>query len=182
MNFEKTSIDGLEIISNANFKDERGTFLKIFGEKIADSCNFHIKQVNYSHNNNLGTIRGLHYQSQVPDAKIVTCLRGSIFDVAVDLRPNSSSFGRHITIHLSQQNAKAVYIPKGFAHGFQTLSDNADLLYLHDEDYQPNFQKGLSVFSEELSIRWPLSVTEISQKDSNLEHFINDRGNYFHEM
>ena len=182
MNFEKTPIDGLGIINNIDFKDERGTFLKIFGEKISDSLNFHIKQVNYSHNNELGTIRGLHYQSKISDAKIVTCTRGSVFDVAVDLRPNSLSFGMHVAIHLSEKNAKALYIPKGFAHGFQTLSDNADILYLHDESYLPNCQKGLSVFSKELNIHWPLSFKQISQKDLNLEDFTNDRSKYFYEV
>ena len=182
MHIEKTRIAGLYIIRNMEFTDQRGAFKKIFETSNPLFNNFSIKQVNFSHNTYSGTIRGLHFQEKKTDAKIVTCLRGAAYDVAVDLRKNSPSFGNHLGILINDENRTAFYIPKGFAHGFQTLEDGTDLLYLHDEEFLPFEQRGVSAFSEELGITWPLPVTKISEQDEALEKFTMQNKENFDEM
>ena len=182
LRIKETPIDGLYIIQNVDFTDTRGVFKKFYDASQPFLNNFSIRQVNFSHNMRSGTIRGLHYQTRKVDAKIVTCLRGAVFDVAVDLRRKSESFGRHFGALLSEENNSAFFIPKGFAHGFQTLSDNSDLLYLHDEDFLPTEQRGVNAFSEDLKISWPLPVSNMSDKDSTLERFYLKNKEDFDEM
>ena len=125
-----------------------------------------IAQINQTKTSKRGTIRGLHYQNPPhTEMKLVTCIRGEVWDVAVDLRANSSSFLKWHAQILSASNGLSMLIPEGFAHGFQTLTDNVELLYLHTEVYVPQSEAALCYNDKILNIRWPLALTEISERD-----------------
>jgi dTDP-4-dehydrorhamnose 3,5-epimerase len=121
-----------------------------------------------SFNYNKGTLRGMHYQ--VPPAaetKFIRCVRGGIYDVIVDMRPESPTFLQHIGVELTADNRRALYIPEMFAHGFQTLSDDTEVLYLVGEFYTPGYERGLRYDDPALKLEWPLPVSVISEKDAN---------------
>ena len=114
----------------------------------------------------------MHYQNKpYQEDKIVSCLQGKVYDVIVDIRPNSNTFGQWTSTILSSEKMNAVYIPKGFAHGYQTLCNNCQMLYLHTEVYNPNSESGFRHTSPYLDIKWPLKTTNISIKDSELKNF-----------
>jgi dTDP-4-dehydrorhamnose 3,5-epimerase len=123
-------------------------------------------QQNMSVSTHKGTLRGMHYQA-VPyaEAKLVRCVRGAIIDIIVDLRPQSTSFLKHEAFELSQENRKELYVPRGFAHGFQTLTDDVEVSYLVSAPYTPQAERGLRYDDPQLGIRWPIEVTTISEKD-----------------
>jgi dTDP-4-dehydrorhamnose 3,5-epimerase len=163
-------IEGLFLCESNQIDDNRGSFSRLFcrNEMEVSSGGIHIKQINTSKNKQKGTIRGMHYQ-QPPygEVKIVQCLSGRVFDVAVDVRLGSSTFMQYYAVELSGEDNKAIIIPKGFAHGFQTLQDNTQLLYFHSEFYVPNSDTGLNPFDEKIDINWPMPVSVISDKDKN---------------
>jgi dTDP-4-dehydrorhamnose 3,5-epimerase len=116
-----------------------------------------------------GVLRGLHFQREpYAQAKIVRCVKGEIYDVAVDLRKNSPTFGRYVSVELSEENKFMVYVPKGFAHGFLVLSENAEVIYKVDNVYAPGYETGLIWNDEDIGIKWPVDNPIISQKDRNL--------------
>lgn len=155
--------------------DDRGSFSKLFsGEGILES--FSISQVNLSKNYEIGTLRGLHYQYPNLDAKIITVLRGSIIDVAVDIRKQSTNFLGIYKYKLSADENHSLYIPKGFAHGFITLSSNTQVHYLHDEKYFADQQLGINALDSELGINWENKVKIISERDKNLPNIRNFKG------
>jgi len=170
MKFKKTKIEGLYIIEPELKIDERGYFARIFCKKELKKIgfDFQIAQINKSFTEKRGTIRGLHFQkpSKAED-KIIYCLKGKIFDVAVDLRKKSITFGKWIGVELSEENKKMFLIPKGFAHGFQTLTDNCKILYFMSEFYYPKYENGVCWNDPFLNIKWPLKPTVISEKDKN---------------
>ncbi len=126
-----------------------------------------IRQINQSITRQKGAVRGLHYQkSPALEAKIVRCLRGRVFDVMVDLRADSPTFLKHQAVELSAENAQAVYIPEGFAHGFQALEEDCELLYLHMTPYSKEYEGGLRYDDPKLGIQWPLAATQLSQRDT----------------
>ena len=126
-----------------------------------------------------GTIRGMHFQrSPMAEIKIVKCLNGSIFDVMIDMRSNSSTFLNWYGERLSAENMKMMYIPEGFAHGFQTLEKNSELLYLHTESFSPKYEGGVRFDDPDLAIDWPLPVTDISERDRGLP-LISELREYF---
>lgn len=172
------SLQGLFSVQHKRHEDQRGHFARLFceGSLSAFGQPFHIRQINHSCTRERGSVRGLHYQNaQAPEAKLITCLRGEVWDVAVDLRPDSPTFLQWHAEHLRAGDGRGLLIPAGFAHGFQTLTDDAELLYLHSADYAPEYEGGLSVNDPRLAITWPLPVNNLSARDATHprldEHF-----------
>lgn len=156
--------------------DKRGNFTRIFDDKIFSEYGLPIKwvQENHSFSQHKNTIRGLHFQFPPhSEAKLVRCIRGEIYDVFLDLRKDSPTFGKWESIILSQNNNKMVLIPKGFAHGFCTLTDNCEVLYKVDSYYNPYKESGIRWNDQDLNISFPITTCDItiSPKDSNLQFF-----------
>ena len=169
MNITSTGIDGVVVVEHSPMTDHRGTFTRLFcaGElgEIVGSRN--IVQINRSKTRAAGAVRGLHYQ-RPPHAemKLVSCLKGRVFDVAVDLRAGSETFLRWHAEELSPENCRMLVIPEGCAHGFQVLEAGSELLYLHTAAYTPASQDGVHPLDPRLSIPWPLPIVDLSQRDS----------------
>ncbi|QLL15001.1 dTDP-4-dehydrorhamnose 3,5-epimerase family protein [Pseudomonas chlororaphis] len=161
-------LDGLFSVQHKRHEDQRGQFSRLFceGSLSAFGQPFHIRQINHSCTRLRGSVRGLHYQTAArPEAKLITCLRGEVWDVAVDLRHGSPTFLQWHAEHLRAGDGRSLLLPAGFAHGFQALSDDAELLYLHSADYAPEHEAGLSVLDPRLAISWPLPVNNLSVRD-----------------
>lgn len=162
-------LSGAYVIEPNKYEDHRGSFSRVFcQEEMSQIFDGHIAQINHSVTVKKGSIRGLHFQYP-PNAeiKMVKCIKGSVFDVVVDIRQNSKTFLQWCSRILSDENMGTLYIPKGFAHGFQTLEDNTELLYLHSEVYVPENEGGLHVLDPVLNIDWPLPISDFSKRDSN---------------
>lgn len=163
-----TPIDGLYDIRTTPVGDARGRFTRLFCEQelAPIRTGLHFTQINLSETRVRGTLRGLHYQTPpAAEAKLIRCLHGSVFDVAVDLRRSSSTFLHWHAFELSADNNRAVFIPEGFAHGFQALTDEAHLLYMHTMPWTPSCEAGLRHDDRRLAIEWPLAVSAISDRD-----------------
>jgi len=170
MKFKETKIEGLYIIEPELKIDERGYFARIFckNEFKKIGFDFNIVQINRSLTKKRGTIRGLHFQKPPKsEDKIVVCLKGKIFDVALDLRKNSLTFGKWVGVELSEGNKKIFLIPKGFAHGFQTLTDDCEILYFMSEFYSPKYEGGIRWDDPFFNIKWPIKNPILSEKDKN---------------
>ena len=163
-------LDGLKLLTRDNYRDARGAFHKIFSSiHLTDAWNHSIRQINLSQTMQKGTVRGMHLQlPPETEAKIVTCLKGKIFDVAVDLRQDSDTFLQWHAEELSEDNLSSLLIPAGFAHGFQALSDNIEMLYVHSHNYVKDKEFGIHHLDETLKINWPLQITVCSEKDKIL--------------
>lgn len=162
-----TKFDGLFIIKPNIFTDDRGSFSRVFCiEELSTISNVSINQINHSITKEKGTVRGLHFQYE-PDAeiKIVKCIKGSVLDVVVDIRKNSTTFLQSFAIELTEENKQMIYIPKGFAHGFQTLKDDTELLYLASSAYNTTNEGALNVKDPALNIKWPLKPINLSLRD-----------------
>lgn len=150
--------------------DERGFFARLYcaREFEVQGLSFRPAQVNDSFSVRKGTLRGMHFQRPpMAEAKLVRCIRGAIFDVIVDLRAGSATFGQWTGLMLDQDTRAMLYIPAGFAHGFQTLADETELLYFHSEFYAPGYEGGLAHDDPTLSIPWPLPISALSERDMN---------------
>jgi dTDP-4-dehydrorhamnose 3,5-epimerase len=170
MNLIETPLKGAFVVKTEPFKDSRGFFARLFcnGSLKEIIENISISQINYSHTIEKGSIRGLHFQyPPKAEVKMVRCLNGSAFDVIVDIRRNSPTFLKWYGEIISGDNFKMMYIPKGFAHGFQTLEANCSLLYLHSESYDPSCEGALRYNDPMLEIKWPLTAAQISERDLN---------------
>src|SRR6516162_5541348 len=168
MIFTATQLDGAWLIDLEPREDERGFFARIWcrQELGAQGLDTDIAQENLSFNRHRGTVRGLHFQrSPHEETKIVRCTRGAIFDVIVDLRPRSPSYLRWQGFELTAENRRAVYVPKGFVHGFQTLIDDAEVAYQISAFYAPEAASGYRYDDAAFSIAWPLPVTAIGERD-----------------
>jgi dTDP-4-dehydrorhamnose 3,5-epimerase len=168
MRINKLTLEGAFVIESEPFKDDRGLFSRVFCQHELQSIllSKNIVQINHSITKQKGTIRGMHFQyPQKAEIKMVKCLRGSVFDVMIDLRQDSSTFLKWHGEVLSAENIKMIYISEGFAHGFQTLEENCELLYLHTEFYNPEHEGGVRYDDPAVNISWPLAVTDISTKD-----------------
>jgi len=162
------------------FSDDRGFFLESFKESsfIENGINTKFVQDNYSHSIK-GVLRGLHYQKNPKaQAKLVTVLRGEIFDVAVDIRKDSPTYGKWVSEILSEQNHKLLYIPEGFAHGYCVLSDEADIFYKVNQEYSPENDSGFIWNDPEVAIKWPMDNPLISDKDLKLPFLKNADNNF----
>ena len=167
--FTSTPLSGLYRVARNPIKDQRGFFSRFFcAEEFAEiELDKPIVQMNHTRTIKKGAVRGLHFQKKpYTETKIVSCIRGKVFDVAVDIRKKSPTFLRWHAEELSENNHASLYIPGGFAHGFQALTDDCELLYLHSEFYRPEAEEALNVSDPRLSIDWPLEITEISDRDS----------------
>ena len=168
MKITDTKLKDVHVIEAEVFKDERGEFSRIFCyEKLKPVLNGKpIKQINRSITRKIGAIRGMHFQN-IPSAeiKIVRCLKGRVFDVAVDLRTDSPTFLNWVGIELSPINNHALVVPEGCAHGFQVLEESSELLYLHTASYDPTAEGAIRFDDPLIGISWPIIPTEISQRD-----------------
>ena len=168
----ETDIKGISLIKTNSFIDERGMFARFFCSSVLDEVlgGRNIKQINTSLTKVKGSIRGLHFQNPPKsEMKLVRCLKGAVWDVAVDLRAGSSTFLRSFGVRLSAENMTMIVIPEGFAHGFQTLEPDTELLYLHTELYSPSLEGGVRFDDPVFNIKWPLAPQEVSERDKSHE-------------
>ena len=173
MKVEKTKLDGCVIITPKIFGDDRGHFLETYHfEKYKREANLHLPfvQDNYS-TSTKGVLRGLHFQKKNPQGKLVTVTKGEVYDVAVDLRPESSTFGHYEAVILNATSKKQFYIPPGFAHGFQVLSEVAHFQYKCTNFYDPTDESGIIWNDREINICWPNKAPVLSEKDKKLPSF-----------
>lgn len=164
-----TPLGGLFEVEHTPISDARGSFTRLFCEqKLADiRPGLHFSQINWSYTKSLGTVRGMHCQKPPKaEAKLIRCLQGRVFDVAVDLRANSPTFLQWHAVELSEKNNTAVFIPEGFAHGFQALSDDACLLYMHTKSWDKSKEFGVHYDDPLISIDWPLPIQYYSERDA----------------
>jgi dTDP-4-dehydrorhamnose 3,5-epimerase len=168
LKFIETPLAGLYVVEIEPVIDDRGFFARSFCARDfrAHGLEPTLVQCNISFNNKAGTLRGLHFQAPPhEEAKLVRCTRGAIYDVAVDIRPNSHTHLKWYAAELTSENGRMLFIPQGFAHGFQTLVDKSEIFYLMSEFYQPESGRGLRWDDPILGINWPIADLIISEKD-----------------
>lgn len=174
MIFTETKLKGAYVIELEKLEDERGFFSTLWNDKIFEEKKLNAKlfECNISFNKKKGTLRGIHYQlSPYEGSKLIRCTRGKTFDVILDLRPKSKTFKQWIATELSAENYKMNYVPEGCAHGFQTLENNTELLYLMSQVYVPKYSQVVRWDDKAFGINWPLKPTVISKKDSSCASF-----------
>ena len=170
MIFTETSLNGLYIVELVRLEDERGYFARSWCQREFEEhgLNSQLVQCNISFNKRRGTLRGMHYQTApYEEAKLVRCTRGSLYDVVIDIRPTSQTFKSWFAVELTSEHHRALYIPEGFAHGFQTLIDNTEVFYQMSEFYHPESAKGIRWNDSEFSIAWPIEALVVSEKDNS---------------
>lgn len=168
MNFIKTEIEGLVIVEPKVFGDHRGFFMESWSERAFHDAglDYTFVQDNHSSSTVKGTLRGIHFQrGDKAQAKLVRCVRGAVLDVAVDLRPNSPTYKKWVGVELSEENKRMLMIPRGFGHGFVTLTDNVEFLYKADNPYAPESEGGIRWNDPELNIDWGVEHPVLSAKD-----------------
>ena len=168
MKFTETPLPGAYLIDLEKRGDERGFFVRYFckNEYAVHGLCSDIVQINNSLSAQAGTLRGMHYQlAPKAEDKVVRCVKGALFDVIIDLRPNSSTFLRHFGVELTAENRRMLYVPKGFAHGFLTLRDDTETIYLVTEYYAADHERGIRYNDAKLGIQWPMEPSVISPKD-----------------
>ncbi|HAB16945.1 MAG TPA: dTDP-4-dehydrorhamnose 3,5-epimerase [Verrucomicrobiota bacterium] len=171
MKFSRTTLEGVWLIELEPAQDNRGLFSRTWCERefSEHGLNTRWPQGNLTRTHLAGTIRGLHWQADPhPETKLIRCSVGAIWDVVVDLRRNSPSLGQWEAFELTEENWRQLYVPAGFAHGFQTLADSTEVTYLMSEYYFPELARGCRWDDGRLKIRWPLPVTAISDRDGGL--------------
>lgn len=169
MNFRETELPDAFVIELSSFKDERGEFARIYCREtfVAQGLASDFVQENMSVNPFKGTLRGMHYQAgDHAEVKLVRCVHGAVLDVIVDLRPGAPTYRKWCGVELSPRKREILYIPKGFAHGFQTLEDDTEVNYLVSAAYTPEAACGVRYDDPVLAIRWPLPVSRISEADN----------------
>jgi len=174
MNFIETKLSGAFIIEPERREDERGFFARTFcrSEFEERGLDARLVQCNVSSNRRKGTLRGMHYQAAPhAEAKLVRCARGAVYDVIIDLRPGSHTFAQWVAVELTPSDCRMLYIPEGFAHGFQTLEDDTELTYQMSEFYHPEAASGVRWDDPAFAISWPLDVSMISAHDRNYPDF-----------
>lgn len=174
MKIIKTKINGVLIIEPEPRVDERGYFARVFAKEVlkANGIPYNIVHINRSLTVARGTIRGIHYQVKPREEdKIIQCIQGKIFDVAVDLRRNSKTFGKWVSVELSGENMRMFLVPKGCGHAFQTLSQNCLIEYFVTEYYSPENEKGIPWNDPFFKIAWPIKRAALSEKDKNWPPF-----------
>ncbi len=168
MKFNPLELAGAYLIEQEPRGDDRGFFARAFCVKefAQADLNSALVQINNSFSRHKGTLRGIHYQlAPKAEDKIVRCIRGALYDLLVDLRPDSPTFLRHVGVELTAENRKAVYVPKGFGHAFLTLADDTETFYLTTEFYAPDRERGLRFNDPQLGIQWPIEPVVVSDKD-----------------
>lgn len=170
MIFKETKLKDARIIDIKKYEDERGFFARAWCQEEFEAHGLvsRVVQANISFNKHKGTLRGMHFQvAPYAETKLVRCTRGAIYDAIIDLRPESPSYGEWLGVELTAENYRMLYVPKGFAHGFQTLADNVEVTYQVSQFYTPQAEGGIRYDDPAFGIQWPLAVTVMSEKDKN---------------
>lgn len=170
MIFHETKLKGAFIVDLDKKDDDRGFFARAFCSREFEEHGLRpqVVQANMSYNHKKGAVRGMHYQvSPASEPKFIRCISGAIWDVIIDMRPDSPTYLQHIGVELSAENRRAIYVPDMFAHGNQALTDGAELLYLVGEFYTPGCERGVRFDDPVIGIEWPLPVTVISENDQS---------------
>ena len=168
MKFTKTKLDGVVIIEPDVFGDNRGFFMESWNKKKMEEAGLYYDfvQDNHSKSTVKGTLRGIHFQKgEKAQAKLVRCVKGAVLDVAVDLRKNSPTFKQWVGVELSAENKKQLLIPRGFGHGFVTLTDDAEFLYKADNYYAPEADAGIRWNDQDIGVEWGIENPILSEKD-----------------
>jgi dTDP-4-dehydrorhamnose 3,5-epimerase len=166
-----------KLINLSKYKDKRGNLSRVFcyEEFCKKGIDFTIKQINHVAVSKKGTIKGMHLQIKpFAEIKTVNVIRGEIIDIIIDVRKNSKNFLDYQSHILNSKENKCLFIPKGFAHGFQTLSNDCEIIYSHSEVYKPNKELSINPFDTKIGIKWPIKVSNISSKDKNTKFIYND--------
>jgi dTDP-4-dehydrorhamnose 3,5-epimerase len=174
MNFIEIGLKDAYIIEPNKIEDQRGFFTRVFDEKEFKKrgLNNHIIQSNCSVSKNKGTLRGLHFQIKPhEESKLIRCTKGKIFDVIIDIRENSPTFMKWKSALLDSSKHNMIYVPEGFAHGFQTLEDNTEVFYHVSHEYFPGFESGIRYDDDSFCIKWPIEDPIISNKDQSWKAF-----------
>ena len=168
---EKTAISGLFKLPNSVNKDSRGLFTKVYSKDLFESLGieFDVAQINLSLTTRVGTVRGMHYQAPpYAEAKIIRCIQGSVLDVIVDIRRDSTTFLQHQTFEMSESHGFSLHVPNGCAHGFQVLDGPVEMLYVHSREYRPDYERGIHPLDPLLGLEWPLEIVDMSERDKCL--------------
>jgi len=168
MRFVSTPLQGAFLIDLEKREDERGFFARLFCEKefAQHGLDSNFVQANNSFSKDKGTLRGLHYQlPPMQETKLVRCIKGSFYDVILDMRPDSKTFGKSFGAELSEDNRRMMYVPKGFAHGFLTLTENSEVVYLVSQYYSKELERGIRWNDPAFTIAWPTKPLVISERD-----------------
>ena len=174
MIFLPTALAGAFVLDPERFADERGFFARTWCAREAEEHGLdpRMVQCSTSYNKTKGTLRGMHFQAPPhAEAKLVRCTRGAMYDVIIDLRPSSSTFTRHVAVMLSAENGRAIYVPEGFAHGFQTLEAETEVLYQMSAFYVPSHSRGVRWDDPAFGIAWPPAERIISERDRSYPDF-----------
>jgi dTDP-4-dehydrorhamnose 3,5-epimerase len=174
MKFTDTPLVGLKAIEPDKFDDERGYFLKSFEKNVfaKQGIEFSMTQANHSFNKLKGTLRGMHLQENpFAEAKLVQCVKGKVYDIALDLRKDSQTYGKWYGLELSEENKNVLFIPEGFAHGFETLEDNTEVLYFMSGEYSKPHEWGVRWDDPAFGITWPMPPVVIADKDKNWPNY-----------
>ena len=178
MRFTETGLNGAFLVEIEPVEDERGLFARSWCQKefATQGLNANLVQCNISFNNKKGTLRGMHFQAEPhPEVKLVRCTMGKVYDVIIDLRPDSATYKQWFAIELSAENRTALYVPQGFAHGFQTLADNTEVYYQMSEVYYPELARGVRYDDPAFSIIWPIDTPILSDRDKGFAWWV-DKG------
>lgn len=168
MKFAKTDLDGVYVVEPAVFHDHRGFFLESYSQRVFEEAGLHYNFVQDNHSSSTvkGTLRGIHFQrGDKAQAKLVRCTKGAVLDVAVDLRPDSPTYKKWVAEELSEENKRQLLIPRGFGHGFVTLTDEVEFLYKADNYYAPEADGGIRWNDPEIGVDWGIENPILSQKD-----------------
>ena len=165
----ETGIEGLFVIEPTTFEDERGYFMETYNKNDFSEIGINVEFVQDNQSkSSKGVLRGLHYQINYPQSKLVRVVSGEVYDVAVDLRPDSKTYGKYFGVKLSAENKKQFFIPKNFAHGFVVLSETAEFVYKVDDFYHPNDEGGILYNDPEIGIKWPLdNIEQVIQSEKD---------------
>jgi dTDP-4-dehydrorhamnose 3,5-epimerase len=170
MIYTETNLRGAFVIEPQTIRDDRGFFAYLFDVREAASHGVRVgvAQVKLAYNHQKGTLRGMHYQAAPStETKLIRCTRGAVWDVIVDMRPDSPTYRKSFGVELTADNRKALYVPQLFAHGYQTLCDDVEVIYQVDEFYAPQHERGVRFDDPALGLSWPLPVSVMSPKDRN---------------
>jgi|SRR5437660_3017534 len=177
MIFTELGLKGAFIIEPEKLEDDRGFFARIWDQKKNEELGLNPKlvQCSISFSKKRGTLRGMHYQgTPYEEVKLVRCTRGKMYDVIIDLRNNSKTFRKWTGVELSAENHKMMYVPEGFAHGFQTLEDNTEVFYQMSQVHMPTHERGVRWDDKTLQISWPVELKIISKKDASWGYLKNE--------
>ena len=178
MIFAETKLKNAFIIDIQQFRDDRGSFGRTFCQKEFEKAgiNTTVAQANISCNKKKGTVRGMHYQTDpFGESKLVRCTRGAIYDVIIDVRPDSPTYMQWIGVELTENSSRMLYVPENFAHGFQTLKDDTEVIYQVSQFYTPGAERGIRYNDPVFHIDWPLEVLVISDKDLSWSDYMPSR-------